>query len=73
MTNSIWERVKPTGMLQGLTLCVYLLFRFFFLVGYVPTNSMEPTLPKATSSWGCGSSMNRKSGTSSCLKKTVSC
>ena len=28
----------------GLTLLIYLLFRFVFLLGYVPTSSMEPTL-----------------------------
>ena len=44
--NLIWKRVKPWCIPMGLTLLFYGLFRFVFLVGYVPTASMEPTLPK---------------------------
>ena len=33
---------------MGLTLLFYGLFRFVFLVGYVPTESMEPTLPQGS-------------------------
>ena len=33
---------------MGLTLLFYGLFRFVFLVGYVPTASMEPTLPQGS-------------------------
>ena len=40
----IWLRVKPWMLPIGLTLLIYLLFRFVFLLGYVPTSSMEPTL-----------------------------
>ena len=44
--KSIWKRVKPWCIPMGLTLVFYGLFRFVFLIGYVPTASMEPTLPK---------------------------
>lgn len=44
--QSIWKRVKPWCIPMGLTLLFYGLFRFVFLIGYVPTASMEPTLPK---------------------------
>ena len=40
----IWLRVKPWMLPIGLTLLIYLMFRFVFLLGYVPTSSMEPTL-----------------------------
>lgn len=40
----IWLRVKPWMLSIDLTLLIYLLFRFVFLLGYVPTSSMEPTL-----------------------------
>lgn len=36
--------VKPWMLPVGLTLIFYLILRFVFLVGYVPTPSMEPTL-----------------------------
>lgn len=39
-------RVKPWMMPVGLTLIFYLVLRFVLLVGYVPTPSMEPTLPQ---------------------------
>ena len=44
--NLIWKRVKPWCIPLGLTLLVYLLLKFVFLIGYVPTASMEPTLPQ---------------------------
>lgn len=44
--NLIWKRVKPWCIPMGLTLLFFGLFRFVFLIGYVPTASMEPTLPK---------------------------
>lgn len=44
--NSIWKRVKPWCVPLGLTLLIYGLLRFVFLIGYVPTASMEPTLPQ---------------------------
>ena len=46
MMSLIWKRVKPWCIPMGLTLLFYGLFRFVFLIGYVPTASMEPTLPK---------------------------
>lgn len=44
--NLIWKRVNPWWIPLGLTLLVYLLLKFVFLIGYVPTASMEPTLPQ---------------------------
>lgn len=44
----IRKRVKPWCIPMGLTLLFYGLFRFVFLVGYVPTESMEPTLPQGS-------------------------
>lgn len=44
--NLIWKRVKAWCIPMGLTLLFYGLFRFVFLIGYVPTASMEPTLPQ---------------------------
>ena len=48
----IWKRVKPWCIPMGLTLLFYGLFRFVFLLGYVPTVSMEPTLPQGSFIWG---------------------
>lgn len=45
MTNHKY-RVKPWMLPVGLTLIFYLTLRFVLLVGYVPTPSMEPTLPQ---------------------------
>lgn len=39
-------RVKPWMLPVGLTLIFVLILRFVLLVGYVPTPSMEPTLPQ---------------------------
>lgn len=44
--KQIWKRVKPWWLPVGLTLLFYILMRYVFLVGYVPTASMEPTLPQ---------------------------
>lgn len=38
------KRVKSWTVPAVLTLCAFILLRFVFLVGYVPTESMEPTL-----------------------------
>lgn len=46
MTKSIWQRVKPWRIPLGLTLLIYILLRSVFLIGYVPSASMEPTLPE---------------------------
>lgn len=42
--KQIWKRVKPWWIPVGLTLLFYILMRYVFLIGYVPTASMEPTL-----------------------------
>ena len=44
--KQIWKRVKPWWLPVGLTLLFYILMRYVFLIGYVPTASMEPTLPQ---------------------------
>lgn len=44
MTKSIWQRVKPWCVPLGLTLLIYILLRSVFLIGYIPSASMEPTL-----------------------------
>lgn len=46
MMNLILKRVNAWWIPLGLTLLVYLLLKFVFLIGYVPTASMEPTLPQ---------------------------
>lgn len=46
MINLIWKRVKPWCIPVGLTLLFYVLLHHVFLIGYVPTVSMEPTLPQ---------------------------
>lgn len=38
------KRVRSWAVPAVLTLCAFILLRFVFLVGYVPTESMEPTL-----------------------------
>ena len=44
--KQIWKRVKPWCLPVGLTLLFYILIRYVFLIGYVPTSSMEPTLQR---------------------------
>lgn len=44
MMKTIWKRVKPWIVPVVLTLLFYLLLQFVFLIGYVPSASMEPTL-----------------------------
>lgn len=46
--NRIWEKVKPWCIPLGLTLLFYGILRFVFLIGYIPTASMEPTLPEGS-------------------------
>lgn len=48
MIKAIWKRVKPWRVPVGLTLLVYVLLQYVFLIGYVPTGSMEPTLPQGS-------------------------
>ena len=52
MINLIWKRVKPWCIPLGLTLLFYILMRHVFLIGYVPTASMEPTLPQESFIFG---------------------
>ena len=48
MMKSIWQSVKPWGGPISLTLLIYLLLRSVFLIGDVPSASMEPTLPEGS-------------------------
>lgn len=48
MSNLIWKRAKPWCIPLGLTLLFYILMRHVYLIGYVPTASMEPTLPQGS-------------------------
>lgn len=52
MISTIWKRVKPWCIPVCLTLLVYLLMQFVFFVGFVPTASMEPTLPEKSFIFG---------------------
>lgn len=45
-------RVKPRWFPICLTLSIYVLFRFVFFLGYVPTASMEPTLTEGSCIFG---------------------
>ena len=48
MIKSIWKRVKPWWMPVSLTLFFYFVLQYVILIGYVPTSSMEPTLPQGS-------------------------
>ena len=52
MVKEIIQRVKTWIVPAGLTLVLYLLLRFVILIGYVPTPSMEPTLPEESFIFG---------------------
>lgn len=52
MINLIWKRVKPWCIPLGLTLLFYIIMRNVILIGYVPTASMEPTLPQESFIFG---------------------
>lgn len=52
MLNTIWKRVKPWCIPVALTLLIYLFLQFIALIGYVPSSSMEPTLPKGSFIFG---------------------
>lgn len=52
MITEIWRRVKPWWIPVGLTLLFYVLLRCVFLIGYVPSASMEPTLPEGSIIFG---------------------
>ena len=48
MKKNVFKRVKPWCVPVGLTLFFYVMLKFVIFVGYVPTESMEPTLPKGS-------------------------
>ena len=48
MIKYVFERVKPWCIPVGLTLFFYVVLRFVIFIGYVPTESMEPTLPRGS-------------------------
>ena len=50
--KTFWKRVKPWMIPLGVTLLFYLLLRFVFLIGYVPSASMEPTLQEGSFIFG---------------------
>ena len=48
MKKNVFKRVKPWCVPMGLTLFFYVVLQCTIFVGYVPTESMEPTLPKGS-------------------------
>ena len=52
MRKEIWKRVKPWCVPVSVTLLFYLVLQFVVLIGYVPSASMEPTLPKGSFIFG---------------------
>lgn len=52
MSKKIWKRVKPWSVPIGLTLLCYVLLQHVFLLGYVPSASMEPTLQEGSFIFG---------------------
>ena len=46
MKMSIWKRVRPWIIPAVVTLLFCLVLRFVVLIGYVPSESMEPTIKK---------------------------
>lgn len=52
MRKEIWKRVKPWCVPVSVTLLFYLILQFVVLIGYVPSASMEPTLPKGSFIFG---------------------
>lgn len=44
MIKKIWKRAKLWSIPVGLTLLCYVMMQYVFLIGYVPSASMEPTL-----------------------------
>lgn len=48
MKKNVFTRVKSWCIPVGLTLFFYVVLRFVIFVGYVPTESMEPTLPRGS-------------------------
>lgn len=52
MIKKIWKRVKPWSVPICLTLLCYVLLQYVFLLGYVPSASMEPTLQEGSFIFG---------------------
>ena len=52
MIKKIWKRVKPWNVPICLTLLCYVLLQHVFLLGYVPSASMEPTLQEGSFIFG---------------------
>ena len=52
MIKKIWKRVKPWSVPICLTLLCYVLLQHVFLLGYVPSASMEPTLQEGSFIFG---------------------
>jgi len=52
MSKKIWKRVKPWSVPICLTLLCYVLLQHVFLLGYVPSASMEPTLQEGSFIFG---------------------
>ena len=48
MKKNVFKRVKPWCIPVGLTLFFYVVLRFVIFIGYVPTESMEPTLSRGS-------------------------
>lgn len=48
MKKNVFKRVKPWCVPVGLTLFFYVVLQCAIFVGYVPTESMEPTLPRGS-------------------------
>lgn len=52
MIKKIWKRVKPWSVPICLTLLCYVLLQHVFLLGYVPSASMEPILQEGSFIFG---------------------
>ena len=52
MRKEIWKRVKPWCVPVSVTLLFYLILQLVVLIGYVPSASMEPTLPEGSFIFG---------------------
>ena len=52
MIKKIWKRVKPWSVPICLTLLCYVLLQHVFLLGYVPSASMEPTFQEGSFIFG---------------------
>ena len=52
MIKKIWKRVKPWSVPICLTLLCYVLLQHVFLLGYVPSASMGPTLQEGSFIFG---------------------